>query len=199
LGNLSGNALADPAITISNAKGVSELGNPPFTLGWEFEANAAVVVTELGIFDDSQDGLSDSYPIGIWDSTGHLLASAIVASGTTDPLIDQFRYHSIGPILLAAGHFYSIGALYATSHDPLIFPGTATGFASDPAITFTQAAFASGASLSNPTSSAGPQPGFFGPNFVLNPSVIIVPEPMSPALVGVALVGLAIARRRKPN
>ena len=82
-------ALAEPAITITNV-GFS-VTNPPFTLGWEFDVLDPISVTALGVFDDSQDGLVDRHPIGIWDSGGTLLASTTVSSGTADPLVDQFR------------------------------------------------------------------------------------------------------------
>jgi hypothetical protein len=189
-----GGALANaPAFTLDNLTGAS-LGNPPFTLGWSFSTNSSITVTEVGIFDDSQNGLVDSYPVGIWNSSGTLLNSATVASGTTDPLINQFRYTAITPTLLAAGQTYFIGALYLDGNDPLIFPGAAVGFATDPSITFIQSEYAVGGSLSFPNLSVSTDPSYFGPNFLLTSTV---PEPSTLLLLGSGLLGLVGLRWRR--
>src|SRR5690348_4679861 len=96
-------ANATPAYFTDANTAPSTLGNPPFTLGSEFTTSGSTDVTGLGIYDSGQNGLADSYQIGIWDSGGNLVASGTVASGTADPLIDQWRYVSITPVLLAAG------------------------------------------------------------------------------------------------
>src|SRR6476660_2949748 len=83
-GATQGQALT-PLLSISDLSGLP-LGNGPFTLGWEFDANAAVTIRALGVFDDNQDGLGQSHEVGLFNGTGTLLASATVASGTVDPL-----------------------------------------------------------------------------------------------------------------
>ena len=65
-----------PAITITNTTG-NNLGNPPFTLGWQFTTNQQISVTNLGIFDDSLNGLADRYQVGIWNSSGCAGTSSI--------------------------------------------------------------------------------------------------------------------------
>ena len=186
------------AITITNTTGQT-LVNPPFTLGWEFTTNQKISISALGIFDDSQNGLVDSYKIGIWTSMGTLLGTAMVLSGTADPLVNQFRYASVtgGPITLAAGQNYEIGALYLDGNDPLIFPGNATGFASDPSITFVQASFTSGSTLTDPTASGGPLPSYFGPNFEFSSATTATPEPSGILLLGSSLLAAAGIMKRK--
>lgn len=183
-----------PAVTIDNATGQT-LGNPPFTLGFSFTVNSDINVIALGFFDDSQDGLVESHDVGIWDSGGNLLASSTVASGTANPLTNQFRYVSIAPLLLSAGQSYAIGALFASGNDPLIFPGAASNFATDPSITFNQNRFVTGGSLSNPTNSVGNDAAYFGPNMLLGSPV---PEPGSMALLtGLGVSGLLAVRRMR--
>jgi len=187
-----GAAHAGPAFTVSNTTG-SSLGNPPFTLGWQFSTTGTITVTDLGLFDDSQDGFAERHELGLWDSAGNLLASTFVGVGTGDPLVNQFRYADIVDIVLGAGT-YQIGALFASGADPLLFPGEATGFATDSAITFIASAFASGGTLTNPTSSAGTDPSYFGPNFLFEATA--VPEPGSLALLAIGLIAIASKRRK---
>jgi hypothetical protein len=183
---------ASVAFTIDNATGQT-LGNPPFTLGFNFTANSPITVTKLGLFDSGQNGLFERHAVGLWNNSGILLASASVAQGTTDPLINQFRYASIAPIALAPGT-YQVGALYLTGVDALIFPGNAINFQTHPSITFLNSAFASGATLNRPVGSVGTDPAYFGPNLAF----AVVPTPSAVAggtlLLGAGLVG--VARRR---
>ncbi len=193
--SLPAQVIAAEAITITNLTGQT-LGNPPFTLGFRFTANKAIKVTGLGVFDSSQDGLTNAYSLGLWNAAGTLLGTATLASGTGTTLVNNFRYTSIAPTVLAAGQ-YRIGAFYANGADPLIFPGFATGFATNPAITFNESSFAGGTSLANPVFTGGAQASYFGPNFQFS-AVQPVPEPEAWAsmVLGLGLAGW-VARRRK--
>jgi hypothetical protein len=201
LAALSPSAMAQtPAYSIDDTVGVS-LGNPPFTLGSIFTANTAVTVTDIGVFDSSQDGLVDSYPVGLWDSGGTLLASGVVSSGTGSPLTNQFRYVGISPVTLTAGMQYAVGALFLTGNDPLVstsFTGP-TNFSTDPRIGFVTNSYKAGSSLSAPFTSGGGV-GYFGPNFKIMDSGTIVPEPGAIAfgvLAAGSVLGLVARKRRK--
>lgn len=186
------------AYSISDTSAPSALGNPPFTLGSEFTATTDEYVTAIGVFDSDQDGLADSYDVGLFASDGSSLATTTVDSGTTDPLVDQFRYSSITPVELIAGQTYYVGALYLTGDDNVFFPGQASNFATNPGITFDSATFAYGGTLAAPTAAYSGGPGFFGPNFLVS----AVPEASSlvntlAAISALALCALFAARRRK--
>jgi len=180
-----------PAVTFDNLTG-EMLGNGPFTLGWQFTVNTPITVTALGVFDDSQDGLVESHDVGIWNSTGALVTSGTVASGTVDPLTDQFRYVSASALLTPGN--YNIGALWVDGADPNLFPGDVTGFATIPQITFVQDAFAAGGTLANPVNTASPMPSYFGPNFQAG---AVVPEPSTILLMGTLLLGVSGLLKRK--
>jgi hypothetical protein len=168
------------------------LGNPPFTLGWEFTVNIDVLITDLGLYDASLNGLAESHDLGLFSSGGALLASATIPSGTSGTLIDQFRYVSIAPIWLLAGSTYRIGAVYTSGLDALVFPGFgATVVSTNPSISYLDSRFAVSGTLANPTLSGG-QGGYFGPN--LNGTA--VPEPATLALMGAGLAALYRRRRR---
>lgn len=180
------------AVSFTNTTGAG-LANPPFTLGWSFTANSNIDVVDLGVFDDSQNGLTDSHQVGLWNSSGTLLTSTTVPSGTGATLDDQFRMVGVSPIELFAGQQYFIGALYTTGDDPLIFPGGATGFATASQITFDDATFASGSTLTDPTLTASTSPAYFGPNFEFSAT----PEPGSFVLLGTGLLGFAGVLKRR--
>ena len=184
------------AVSFSNTKGQS-LAKTDTTFGWSFTANSNIDVVDLGVFDDSQNGLTDSHQVGLWDNSGNLLVSTTVPSGTGATLDDQFRMVAVSSTELLAGQKYFIGTLYTTFNDPLLLQGDASNFATAPQITYDNATFALGTTLKDPTSIASPPPAFFGPNFEFEAATSPVPELGSFVLLGTGMLGLAGVLRRK--
>ena len=92
------------------------------TVGWEFVPQTDIWVAELGFFDLGQDGLNTSHEVGIWDESEQLLVSATLAWGTAAPLVGEYRYASVTPVLLEAGQTFVIGATVPVSlRDPPAF------------------------------------------------------------------------------
>jgi hypothetical protein len=170
----------------TNVSTGQQLANPPFTLGWEFAANTNLKVVALGFFDDSQNGLAESHPVGLWNSQGALLASTTVT--TTDPLVNQWRYNGIAPVVLTAGADYYVGALYTSGADNVVFPGY-SGVSTTANITYLGATYAGGSSLSFPSSPDSAN-GFFGPN------IAAAPEPATWAMMLIGFAALGFAGRR---
>jgi hypothetical protein len=190
-------AVAEPAVSISNANSGFLLSNPPFTLGWAFRPSASIEVTALGIFDDERSaGLLEAHEIGLWNESGDLLAQVTVPAGSVGALVDQFRYVQIAGTSLLAGMTYTVGALYTSDSDGVIFPGEAADFATAAEVAFIENRFAFSPVLANPSGTAGTDPGYFGPNFLFEATAIPVPEPNVLMLTLFALAAVVMVRSR---
>lgn len=134
-------------------------------MGYEFHLSSPVAVTSLGIYDHQGDGLASAHAVGIFDSSGTLLVSAIVAS--SDPLVGHFRFHPVTPVTLPAAYGYQIMAVYTApeilvSHQPGLITGSG--------VLYGTGTFASGTALKQGDSGWGyDDPGYFGPNFRYQP------------------------------
>src|SRR5262249_5274974 len=97
-------ARADPIALTFTGGTTSTSGT---TRGWSFTTADSLTVTPLGWWDFGNDGLAASHQVGIWNTSGTLLMSATVASGTTDPLASGFRFDSAltGTTTLAPGTY----------------------------------------------------------------------------------------------
>jgi hypothetical protein len=170
------------------------LGNGPFTLGWSFTITQTIDVTDLAVFDQSGEALLESHDVGIWDSTGFLVDSATVVSGTsatleTDALGQTWRDVS-APVVLGPGT-YTIGATWNNGLDPLIFPGDLSSITMGAGVTFGESEFIAGGSLTDPTNTAGGL-AYFGPNF----EYTATPEPSSMVLLGTVALGVGLRLRK---
>lgn len=151
-----------PAYTFTNS--TSAGGYSLFTFGSEFTVNTACTITALGFYDHNQDGISGNNPVGLWNSSGTLLASTVVSNA--DPLRGVFRYRYLpAPVLLTVGQIYRVGAL-TNGVDPSGFDGP--GFTVDSRITFNGQRYDNQAgTLTFPTNNNGTSPGIWGAGMLL--------------------------------
>jgi hypothetical protein len=173
------------------------------SLGFEFTTNEAISVTALGYYDDNLDGFLTNHKVGIFDSNGDLLVSAILSAGTSSVLDGHYRYTAIAPMALAANSTFLIAATSGGYADGFAYghqDGSITGFVVDPRITVVEDAsrflYQNDNVLRAPCEAFG-YTIYGGPNFQLaTPEVSPVPEPTTAAFALTGLTGLLLIARR---
>ncbi|GAB5497111.1 MAG: hypothetical protein Phyf2KO_21910 [Phycisphaerales bacterium] len=163
----------------------------PGVVGWRFDVNTPIILTDIGIFNGDADGLTSNHEVGLWDSAGNLLTQGVTGPG--GDVLGQFTYSSVEDVVLSPGERYTIGAVYDINDGD--------SYVSGPSVLNLAAEI-------NPTTNgvfpeAGDLGGLFfptgdstnlarlGTNFLFRP----VPAPASMALLG--LGGVAACRRRR--
>jgi uncharacterized protein DUF4082/PEP-CTERM motif-containing protein len=183
-----GAASADtPAVSFTPVSGNTFNNGIGFSLGFEFTATSNLTVDALGYFDDGS--LQELHTVGIYNSSGTLLASATITGGT---LMGFFDYVTIAPLNLTAGDTYQVMGNSGVV-DPYTF--NPTGFSTAPNITFDQDEYTPGNTLAFGTTTDGAT-AYFGPNF-LESSAAATPEPGTLGLFATGLLGTVGMVRRK--
>ncbi len=186
--NASPNAQAAVGL-ISQTGGVLGPSQLDQTLGWSFNLNTEVTLNRLGVFDEGQDGLFAPHQVGLWTTSGTLIADATVPAGTGGLLLGDFRYASVADVVLPVGD-YVIG-VHFTAQAADQFLQDSSLLTIDPFVSYIGRAGA-GPGFVFPTPIAGPGGGnFTAGNFQFN-----IPEPSTTSLCLMAsAIGFLISRR----
>jgi len=163
--------------------------NGQWSLGYEFSVAGSVTVDGLGMYDDQKNGFVDeAHQVGLWTSSGTLLASAWVSSG--NPLLGWFRYATISAVTLGSGNYIVAST---TGNDN--YTWDPVGFTTAPGITYVGDRFVSSGSLAFPTNSSGVT-GWFGGNVRLTDRNS-VPDSSATLLMLAGGLGIVAALRRR--
>jgi hypothetical protein len=141
-----------------------------FIVGYAFDTDRTLIVTDLGTLDYGWDGMSDSADVAIWNETsGNLLVKATVpaAKSAQSSIWDGWRYVAIEPFTLHPGRYVIGSQVYNGSADRYIH-NAAVGFREG--ITWVEGRHAAGTTVQLPTTVTNEETSWFGPNFLfLNP------------------------------
>ena len=172
-----------------------------WVLGMDFIVNNAVTVTQLGAFDENGDGFHGStITVGIFDVVaGTLVGTSASFTGMTGTLIGGSRFVSVVPFTLNAGTRYSIVATGFTATDQNGNTGLG-GFTSFNSVGGALSMVSKGgrwdvgSTFQLPTQNLG---GYGQSDPVFQAGTFAVPDGgMTISLLGAAMVGLAMLRRK---
>lgn len=173
--------------------------DPGRDYGWMFSLSESRLITALGFWDNSSNGLLDSHAVGLWTTTGSLLASVSVDNSSTpvdsvDTGGGRWMFENLSsPFVLNPGT-YILGADFAGGSDPVRLFVNAMFL--DPIATYIEprTSSATTAGLDHPDFYDGTLSAYFGPNMMMS----AVPEPSSMLLVsmGLAAPGYRAWRRK---
>ena len=180
----------------------TEPNSPPLgrgTLGYSFTLDLPSSVNALGYWSDDPDFVSEE--VGIWDSLGTLVSSAIV---TRQNEVGGYFYSFLTtPVVLAAGNYVIGGSISEGG----LFPVNMTNVTFASGYTYTDSREGVEIGFNQPMTSGlsqGVKGGGYGEqgialvNFSFQ-QISAVPEPATWAmmLLGFGVVGTSIRRRRK--
>lgn len=166
------------------------------TMGFKFSLTSNMLVTSLGVYDTSGNGLSGEAQVAIWDTAGNELISATIPSGVAGELSGFFRYKSVSSFSLLAGTQYIIGAHSPDRVSSLLLGQGGEG-SIDLNLKLIEAMNSSSVAFSFPgvSSLGGAGGAWLGPNFRMTAPI---PEPVTYQMLVLGLLAVtAVAGRRR--
>lgn len=188
-------AMAVPVLGVTISNDGIQVDNGDWNLGYSFLVNSATSVVSLGVWDQAGDGLRNPHEVGLWASTGVLLASRTVGAGTAGILDGGFRFVEIPAIPLSVGQIYYVAATFNGPGDDL-WTADPTSLVTAAAISYDSRRYEFGSTLVFPDLAGSNTTGYWGGNVRLDDQAP-VPEPTTLLSLGLGLAGLGLRRLRR--
>ncbi len=165
--NLTGTCVASLPVPAFSPASLSTSSATNYTWGTYFYVSQTCVVEQLGAFDAGRNGLSGSFPVALWNSSGTLLAQATVTNSAT--LVGDFRYVPLADRVVLTPGYYTIGA-YISGSDPYI--AYAGSLPTDSRIILQNSSYVNSSSLTYPNN----YNGYAGYNMLANMLLSAIPN-----------------------
>lgn len=207
LGSIAGGAQGAPILdgkfTSADEVAFITASAMPLTDGWAFTTSSPLEADALGFFDVGSNGLATSHQVGLWSSTGSLLAQVTVDDASfpvaSASSVGRWLFSDLAsPILLPAGTYVlgasipDVGTLtwfggFVPADEFMINVNYTTVMLS-PGVKFDGERWATNDQFTFPNLSSSQSLLYssFGPNLLATS----VPEPGAPSLLGLGIVGL---------
>lgn len=164
--------------------------------------NSSLEVTRLGFWDYQGDGFATSHQIGIWDQSGTLLGSATLSSGTSNPMVGDWRYVDLGSSITLSANTNYYAAASTTANDADSWVGSwnlnpGYSFSSDFNVNIpggNPQLYISTSGVFGPPDTGG---GTSNVGYALNFEYNAVPEPTVIWLTGCGLLFVSLYRNRR--
>lgn len=179
------------------------IGTSPYMMGYRFTVGSSqLAVTSLGMFDSvfstNQQGLFESHQVGLWNSSGTLLASVTVGAGTTVPLTNAFRYVQLASsVLLTPGQSYTIAAAFTTSYASNTNADLTRGLTGSEATSAISSLVSFNAGVYGAFGFGLPNTDFSDALVAANAQFSVVPVPSGVILAGLGIAGVALCKRKR--
>lgn len=194
---LSASSASADMLWTANATAIGNNGIAPweqYTFGTNFTVgDENISVTKLAYTDYAGDGLGGSHQVGLWDTSGTLLASVTIGSSDTD-LYNLFSWKILDtPVTLLANTQYVLGADTSTGTGDQFNYGhvNAGNWGAEIAGYNHRSQSGAGAGFVYPAGDAVPGEAW------VNSNMEYVPEPATMALLGFGSLGMLIKRKRR--